>query len=253
MSKTNWKEVNDRYVLMLRPSTNAVGMKYFKIGEEDQIEKTFPGVEYFTKPTMTCQAIGVAAYYNKIVCLRRNKDVVGCNSSYCAANNGLAKKDENWWSGHDMATYPFEWFGSQEASKQHTEAQNVGCPDDIAAIVCYSLAKCDVEPDVIAMSMLPGAAYHLLGGLIEKDFKVVDFMYTQESGCTDSWGLTYLTGKPGLSLGCRGDRSLGALPAHELRLSMKPADFLKALEGTENLAARDITYPYYPVALLLQM
>lgn len=241
------KELNRDYVDKLRPSTNAVGIKYFKIGEEDQIEKLFPEVEYFKKPGMTCQAIGISAYYNKTVAVRRQD----CAMTYCHTNNGLAPKDEHWFSGKDMATYPFEWFENVEASRQHTEAMNVGCPNDMAAIVTYSLDTCEVEPDVVALGMLPGAAYHLFAGLVEKEFRPLNFLYTQESGCTDAWGYTYCTKKPGLALGCRGDRSPGALPAHEVRVTLTMEDFKVALKGIDALAEREITYPYYPISILL--
>lgn len=247
MSEVNWKEINQDYVLKMRPTTNAVGLKYFKIGEEDKVEELFPGVRYFSRPGMTCQAIGISAYYNLTVAIRRQD----CAMPYCHGCNGLAPKDETWWSGKPLVTYPFEWFSNQEASKAHTEAMNPGCPDDIAAIVTYSLDTCNVTPDVIALGLLPGAAYHLLAGLVETDFKKINFTYTQESGCTDAWGLTYNTGEPGLALGCRGDRSPGGLPAHEVRLTMTGEDFIKALKGIDAMASREITYPYYPVSVVL--
>lgn len=249
MEKYNWKEINKEYVWKLRPTTNAVGIKYFKLGEEEEVDKLFPNVKRFTKPGMTCQAIGISAYYNIEVVVTR-KD---CAMTYCHANNGLGEKDEQWLSGKDMATYPFEWFSNVEASRQHTEAMNVGCPNDIGAIVTYSLDTCNVTPDVVALGMTPGAAYHLFAGFVETDFQPLYFLYTQESGCTDAWGYTYCTKKPGLALGCRGDRSPGALPAHEVRVTMTPEDFVKALNGIDALAEREITYPYYPLSILLDM
>ena len=43
------------------------------------------------------------------------------------------------------------------------------------------------------------------------------------------------TGKPGVSLGCRGDRATGALQFGEVRVTMTIDALLKALDGMETV------------------
>ncbi|WP_305114120.1 hypothetical protein, partial [uncultured Adlercreutzia sp.] len=58
------------------------------------------------------------------------------------------------------------------------------------------------------------------------------------------------TGKPGLSLGCRGDRALGNLQSGEVRVTLTCEQFVKAIEGVENLINRGVDYPYFAPIML---
>ena len=57
------------------------------------------------------------------------------------------------------------------------------------------------------------------------------------------------TGKPGVPLGCRGDRATGALQFGEVRVTMTIDALLKALDGMETVEKNGIGYPYNPVCL----
>ena len=244
MEKYNWKEINDRLIYALRPAVNAVGIKY--IETEEQLKK-IPNVRHFTKQARPCKAIGISAYYNITVAITRLNKI----SHHCGGNNGLVPHDEEWYAGKALATDPFKWFNGEEVSAAHVRAIEEGCPSDKYAFVTSSLAKCDIEPDVISITLLPGAAYHLLSGLIETDYQKLNFPWTGENSCADTWGYTYMTGKPGLSLGCRGDRGAGAMASDEVRITLKPGDFIKALNGVDRLKKDTITYPYWPCDVLL--
>ena len=59
-----------------------------------------------------------------------------------------------------------------------------------------------------------------------------------------------VTGLPGVSMGCRGDRCCGALGNGEVRYSMTTEDLLIALDGVDRLKSDGIEYPYYPDGVL---
>lgn len=246
MSKYDWKRLNERLIHFLRPVQNAVAIKFIR--HEDELA-AIPNIRFFSKPGMVCQAIGISGHYDVTAAIRGRDFAM----PYCGACNGCRPQDETWQSGVTLANHPFKWFRDEQASAAHIVAMKEGCPsDDHIAVVTSPIGKADiVEPDVVCLQLIPGAAFHLLSGLIEKDYRKIEFPFIGESSCADTWGYTYNTGKPGISLGCRGDRSAGALASNEVRLSLIPADFATALDGVDRLAKDDITYPYYPNSILL--
>lgn len=246
MGKYDWRAIHERLVHALRPVQNAVAVKFIK--REEELE-AIPNARSFTKPGMVCQAIGISGHYD-VTTVLRSRDFA---MAYCGACNGCRPQDAAWQSGETLANHPFKWFRDEQASSAHIRAMKAGCPsDDHVAVVTSPIGKGDIaEPDVVCLQLLPGAAFHLLSGLIEKDYRKIDFPFIGESSCADTWGYTYNTGKPGLSLGCRGDRSAGALASHELRISLVPDDLVKALDGIDRLTSDSITYPYYPNSILL--
>jgi len=246
MNSIDWRQLHHRLVHALRPTQNAVAIKFIR---DEEALHAIPGARFFSKPGMVCQAIGISAHYDVTAAIRSQDFAM----NYCGACNGCQPQDAAWQSGETLAKHPFKWFRDEQASAAHIQAMQAGCPsDDHIAVVTSPLAKGDIPaPDVVSLQLLPGAAFHLLSGLIEKDYRKLEFPFIGESSCADTWGYTYNTGKPGLSLGCRGDRSAGALASHEVRLTLVPADLVKALDGIDRLAQDSITYPYYPNSILL--
>jgi uncharacterized protein (DUF169 family) len=113
--------------------------------------------------------------------------------------------------------------------------------------VTSPLASGDIaDPDAIIISADPGAAFHIFAAFVEKDHQSIDFVFRGESTCADTWNRTATSGKPGVSLGCRGDRCQGGLGTSEVRFSISAEDLLKALDGVDRLKSDGIEYPYYP-------
>ncbi|MBA4699600.1 MAG: DUF169 domain-containing protein [Ruminococcus sp.] len=245
-NKYNLVELNDRLIKLLKLDTNAVAIKY--ITEESQLEN-IPNKEY-AKEGFACMSIGFSAYFPKTVVLRGEDFLM----HYCAACNGCQKQDEEWYSGEALANPPLKWFSNPEASKQHILMMKEGVPDDnIIAFVTSPLWKMDItDPDVISIQCPPGAAFHFFAGLIETSYRKLEFPFIGESSCADTWGWTYKTGKPGLSLGCRGDRGNGDLAPGEVRITVTLEDLETAIKGMERLKADDVLYPYYPRTTMIQ-
>jgi uncharacterized protein (DUF169 family) len=238
-----WSEINDRLEKAIRPTARAVALKYIKRKEE--IENV-PNVKIWTKFATVCQIIGLSSYYKLTIALTSENTAL-----WCGGIHGLKKREADWY-GVTLSSDPTKWHADREGAAAHARASIADLPsDDHYAVISAPLASGDIaEPDAIVISIEPGAAFYLFAGLIEKDFREIGFIFRGESTCAETWCRTYASGKPGLSLGCRGDRCMGALAGNEVRLSISTADLLQALQGCERLAADTIEYPFYPIGYL---
>ena len=233
----DWAAQNARYTALVKPQHFAVAVKFILSKEELE---AIPDVHPFTKPGFACRAIGLASFLNYPVALTREQQAF----YYCAGANGLGEKNADWLAGVPMASDPTRWFRSLEASKAHTDEMLKTAPDGLYAIAAAPIHLNAIpEPDVIVCQLVPAAVFMMLSGLIEKDYQCLSFPFIGESSCCDTWNYTARTGKPGISLGCRGDKTQGLLPDTEMRLSMTPDDFEKSLQGLERLRDSGINYP----------
>lgn len=233
----DWAEQSRRYSELLKPQHYAVAVKFIHSKEElDAI----PDVHPFTKPGFACRVIGLASFLNFPVAITRDQ----MGTYYCAGANGLGEKTEEWLAGVPMASDPTRWFRTLEASAAHTKEMLKTAPDGLYALCAAPIHLNAIkDPDVIVCQLVPAAAFMLLSGLIEKDYQCLNFPFIGESSCCDTWNFTAKTGKPGISLGCRGDKTQGLLPDTEMRVSMTPDDFEKSLQGVERLRDSEILYP----------
>lgn len=240
----NWKEVNERLVKAIKPTSSAVAIKFVKTREE--LEK-IPNVKVWKELSTVCSMIGIASYWNITVALTGEHSKV-----YCGGNNGIIKRDENWYQGVALNSPPIKWHGTREASAAHMHAMLEDAPDDdYYAVICSPIASGDIEqPDAVVISSEPGAAFYMFAAYVESDWKELNFTFRGESTCVETWLRTKNSGRPGVSLGCRGDRCNGALGNHEVRFSMSAEDLLKALDGCERLDKDGVQYPFWPVGIL---
>lgn len=247
MSKNyDWKAINERLVAAIRPSASTIGLKYVKTKEE---LKKIPDLKYWREEgTCVCKMIGLASYWNCAFALESKY----CDE-YCGCTNGLLKRtEEKWHAGVYLNSDPIKWHGLREDAAAHAKAMLPDLPsDDHIAVVTAPIASGAIEdPDAIILSADPGAAFHLFAALVEKDHQTIHFPFRGESTCADTWNHTAVTGKPGVSLGCRGDRCVGALGTSEVRFSISTPDLLKALDGVDRLKSDGIEYPYYPMGVV---
>ncbi len=238
----DWKTINDRLVNAIRPASSAIALKFIKTQEE--LVK-IPNLKYWrVEGSTVCKLIGLAAYWNITIALQSEY-----LDRYCGGTNGLLKRESDWWhEGIPLNSDPIKWHGRREDSAAHMKAMLPDLPtDDHIAIVASPIFSSDIpDPDAIVISADPGAAFHIFAAFVERDHQALNFIYRGESTCADTWNRTYTSGKPGLSLGCRGDRCQGALGSSEVRFSMTTQDLLKALDGVDRLRSDGIEYPYYP-------
>ena len=74
-------------------------------------------------------------------------------------------------------------------------------------------------------------------------YEKLHFTFVGESTCADSWCHTFLTGKPGLGIPSFADRKFGAAGEWELRVTFKPDDLVRAIEGMEAMWKAGLRYP----------
>lgn len=245
LTREEWKDLNDRFVLALRPLTNPVAIKMI----DDPIEfDQFEDLKMVTNTSTGCQLIGISAHFHMTIGIGPDKFL----TTYCGANCGICQRDEEWYGGVLLANPPYPWHSNTDASSAHMKSYLDTLPEHpYAGMVTSPLDDNEVlQPDCISVQIIASGAFHLLAGMIGDEFEYLTFPFRGESQCVDTWMYTIKTGKPGLSLGCRGDRAMGNLQAGEVRVTLTPEQFVKALEGVEALSARGVDYPYFAPIML---
>ncbi len=245
MKNTDFEQLNEKVVKLLRPSQSIVSLKY--ISKEEDL-KNYGEVRWYPGSGTVCQLLSFPAYFDGLFGMKRENF-----SLHCGGSNGLQTRTEDWYEGVCLGNQPNKWHGKMEDAKKHMDAMKIDLPEDtLFAMLTAPLKAGYIEdPDVISLALLPAAAFHLLAGLLDHDYEPIQFPFRGESTCADTWNHTYKTGKPGLSLGCRGDRSTGGLHGHEVRVTMTLKDLLKAVDGMERIEKDGIHYPYYPMGDML--
>lgn len=245
LTKEEWKSLNDRLVMALRPLTMPVAVKL--INDEKEFDQ-FENLQMVKNVSTGCQLIGIATHFHMTIGITPDKFM----TTYCGANCGCCERDKDWHEGVLLANPPYPWQGNLEASKAHMQSYLETLPEKpYAGMVCSCLDDNNVlEPDCISVQIVASGAFYLMAGLIESEWQKVWFPFSGESQCVDTWMYTIKTGKPGLSLGCRGDRALGNLSAGDVRITLTVEDFIKAVDGVEALQKRGIDYPYFAPIML---
>ena len=246
MKYTNeqWKALSDRIMLTLRPTQHPVVMKFISTQEEFD---TVPNLTYCQNKASTCKLIGMAAHFQAAFALTRDH----FSGYYCAMNNGCMEVNQEFKDGAILYKAPTPWHHDQEDAKKHIASNMQFLPETpYLGIVCAPLCNCDIpEADVIALQLPTQAAFHLLAGYVESNWERLEFPFSGESNCADTWMRTLKEGKIGVSLGCRGDRATGALAYGEVRVTMTTEQLLKALDGVDTVTKNGILSPYNPTCL----
>ena len=203
LTKEQWKQLSDRIFLTLRPTQHPVAMKFIKTPEEFD---AIPDIEFCQNKASTCKLIGMAAHFQGTFGLTPDH----FSGYYCAMNNGCMELTQEFLDGAILYKQPTPWHHEQADAIKHIKSNLEYIPEKpYAGIVCSSLCNCNIEePDVICLQLPTQAAFHLLACYVETDWQKLEFPFSGESNCADTWMRTMKDGKIGLSLGCRGDRWL---------------------------------------------
>ncbi|MEG1633210.1 MAG: DUF169 domain-containing protein [Oscillospiraceae bacterium] len=244
LTKNEWKALNDRLMLALRPTQYPVAMKF--ITAQEQFD-AIPNIQYCENKASVCKLIGMGSHFKGTFALTPDH----FSGYYCATNNGCLAVSQDFIDGATIWQPPLCWHHDREDSKKHT-AENIKVLPETPylGVVVSNMAACDIEsPDVISLQLPSQAAFHLLAGYVECDYEKQYFSYSGESNCVDTWMNTLKNGKIGVSLGCRGDRATGGLGYGEVRVTMTPEQFVKALDGVDTITKYGIEYPYNPTCM----
>ncbi len=239
-SNYDWKAINERLNSAVTLKSPVVALKYFK--DQKEADKV-PDVENFGGLGFVCQGIEKVIKTNKTNSWNPSNNAF----DYCFTACGIIPIDEKWEAGEELLTPPTQWFNTPESAKAHADYMKKGVPPGGDNILVFAPMETGniPNPDVLIISLQPGAAFILFAGLQNQDYREISFPFVGESNCTDTWGYTYNTGKPGLSIGCKGDRVGGALADDEVRISLTPEDLIKALDGFDVLQNNGLNYPTY--------
>lgn len=232
MTKYQWKAVADEFTSLLRLHYPPIALKWIETEEE---LKAIPKVRLHDKHMPPCTIVSHAAQFNWTSACRPEN----IHADYCRGINGMFERDEKWYSGEMFNNV---WFDNIEASKAHN--RSLECvPARYIAMVASPLSAGRIEPDVVVFNVVPAQAFMLLSALQYHRYDKFEFSFVGESTCSDSWGKTFTTGKPGLGLPCYADKKFAGMSDSDLRVTMTPEDAVKALEGLKGMSKNGLGYP----------
>ena len=242
MRTFDWDDIVERLNKQLRLMQQPVGMKWIRTEEElNAIAK----VRIHKARFAPCAVLGQAIQFGwTVACKSEN-----IHADYCRGIHGMFERDEKWFSGEMFNNV---WFDNIEASKAHNAA--VECaPPEYVALVASPLTAGRIEPDVCVLYTSSAQAFMLFAGWQHHAYEKLQFTFVGESGCSDSWIHTFVTGKPGFSIPSFAERKFGGAGEWEVRVTFQPADLLRAVEGIECMYKAGLRYPIAPYSLTTDM
>lgn len=83
----------------------------------------------------------------------------------------------------------------------------------------------------------------LLAGYQYEEYERLQFTFSGESTCSDSWCKTFLTRKPALALPCFADRKFSGIGEWEVRLTIAPENLPRILDGLKKMHKNGLRHP----------
>lgn len=232
--KYNWEELINDINRLVKLKASPVGLKVLEKKEELD---NFPKIRRYKtdKKYYACQFIGQAARLNFAI----GFTVENLAVAQCAGVLGFVPKSVM----ESAKNLVGVWFENEEATLAHQKTMCTA-PNKYEAAVVAPLAKGVIDdPDVCLFYGTPGQIILMINGLQHKSFERVDCSVVGESTCSDAWGRTLSTGKPGATIPCYGERRFGSIPDEEMVLCLKPHHIPMVIEGLEWLYKNGIRYP----------
>lgn len=238
METFDWNGINDKLHKYLHIMYNPVGMKWVRTEEELM---AIPKVRIHQKHYAPCMVVGHALQFGwTSACKAEN-----IHNNYCRGVHGLVERNEEWYTGE---VFQGVWYNTSEAARGHHAALNC-VPSEYYAVVASPIVSGRIEPDVVVMYISPSQAFMLFAGYQIDEYEKLDFTFTGESTCSDSWTRTFITGKPGLALPCFADRKFSGIGEWEIRVSLTPKDLVRCVEGLEKMFKNGLRHPIAPSSL----
>jgi len=233
-----WDELMDDLNQYIRIVQRPVGLQFCETKEEcDQIAK----VRLTEKRHAACQLIGQSIYNGWTIGIQHGN----YHADYCRAIHGMAEVDEKFQSGKMFENI----WNDPVAAKEHHCALNVAKRQYEMIVVSPLRAKRLKRVDVCLLYGTSGQIFMLLSGFLYSDYKKLDFSFSGESSCNDSWIRTLNTGKPSVGIPSFAERKFGGVSDTEIALTITPKDLKKAIEGVKQLHKNGLRYPIAPYSI----
>lgn len=233
MDMYNWPEIVSELTKLVRLNQPPVALKWYKTKEE---LLAVPKVRLHNKHLPPCTIVSHAVQYNwTSACLFEN-----IHANYCRGIHGMFTRDEKWFSGKIFENV---WFDNGIAAQAHNAALNC-LPPEYFGLVASPLASNRIpDPDVCVLYVTPAQAFMLLAAYQYHEYEKLEFTFVGESTCSDSWTRTFLTGKPSLALPCYADKKFAGVGECDIRLTFRPKDIIRVLDGLRFLSKNGLRYP----------
>lgn len=233
MENMNWKEISDELTSLMRLSKPPVAMKWIKT--EDEL-KAIPKVRIHDKHLPPCTIVEHAMQFNWTSACRTEN----VHADYCRAIHGFAARDDKFRSGK---MFMKAWFDDECQASAHHNALEVVAPEYCALVASPLSSGRIAAPDVVVFDVIPAQAFLIMAGYQYSHYERLEFTFSGESTCSDSWVHTFNTGKPGMSLPCYADKKFAGMGDQEVRITFKAEDLVRTLEGLRALYKNGLRYP----------
>jgi len=191
---------------------------------------------------MPCQLLGQAMQMGFTIGFTA-EDLIGAN---CSRTVGLLPQTEEWRKG---ALFNGVWCGSAEDAELHHSSLTSTDARVYRAIAASPLASGRLEPDVYMIAGTPGQIFMIISGYLRKKFEPLQQTFVGESSCSMGWVKTMQTGEPGIAVPCFAEIRYGGFSEHEMILTLSPEDFVRSVEGLEELSKVGLRYPIAPYGM----
>ncbi|MDL2219584.1 DUF169 domain-containing protein [Ruminococcaceae bacterium OttesenSCG-928-O06] len=229
----NWKEAAAALNELLRLHSTPIGVKVLPTKEE---LAAVPKLRTPTTQLNPCQIMAQAI--QKGFTIAATAEYV--SNLNCCSIHGFREISQEFLDG---AFFNGVWFANAQAACAHQTSLHTLPQNPQGGIVYSPLRSARIEPDVCVLLVNPAQAFILFSGLIEGDYKKLDFEFVGESSCSAGWIRTLVTGKPSLTPPCYAELRFGGFPEGELIAALTPAQLATAIQGMMRLASVGLRYP----------
>jgi len=232
-TQRDWGKIVRRLEQLLRLKSFPVA---FKMLEDSRELGTIPFLRRLDKKVTLCQMITMARNFDWTVGAVAEDFL----TPTCASIVGLADLPE---VNRDGTFRSIVWVRNREEARKFEEAIPRLPLGKYQAVALAPLVYRPFAPDLILIYANPAQMILLINALQFQDYEVMQFYCVGESSCADAIARAFLTGKPGLTIPCYGERRYGHAQDEDLVMTLPPAYLEKALGGLEALYRRGIRYP----------
>lgn len=233
-----WREMSNKIQDFLRLRTLPLGIKLLEKAEDlSKIEK----VRKPEHPMALCQMVGISRNLGWTMGITLDD----LSMPDCMLKLGLAPSFGPFLDG---TTVTGIWMKYQEDAAKYRQTLRHLPVGKFKAIVLSPLGAERIEPDMALIFGNSAQMCLLMNALQWEGYERLQFFFTGEGSCADSFAECYYSGKPQLTVPCLGERVQGLVQDDELEIAIPGSMVKKAVAGLDELrAARVINYPipYY--------
>ena len=237
-----WREMSNRIQDFLRLRTLPLGFKFLEKAEDlGKIER----VRRPEQPLALCQVVGISRHLGWTM----GVTIDNLSMPECILKLGFAPRFGPFLDGTSVTGI---WTKDQKDGAKYSQTLPHLPAGKYKALVISPLGAERIDPDIALIFGNSAQMCLLMNALQWEDYERLQFFFSGEGSCADTFAECYHSGKPQLTVPCLGERLQGSVQEDELEIAIPAGKIRKAVDGLDAMrAARSISYPipYYGLQL----